>query len=102
MTSTTLDITLQGREFRVACAPDEREDLLAAVALLETRMNEMAAQTRASGERLAMMAALNLAHELTSLKKEPPPLLDTPDARRRIKSMEARLDAALAEQEKLF
>lgn len=102
MSSTTLDITLQGREYRVACGADEREALLAAVALVDGKMNELAKKTKTTGERLAVMTALNLAGELTSLNKTPAPALDTPDARRRIKAMEARLDAALAEQEKLF
>lgn len=104
MSANAVDIKLHGRDYRFACTPEEREDLLAAVAALEKHMDEVAAKTRAAGEKLAVMAAINLAHELVLLKKGPPPEppLDTPDARRRIKAMEARLDAALAEQEKLF
>ena len=66
---STVDISLQGREYRVTCAPEERESLLAAVAHVETKMNEIAARTKGSGERLAVMTALNLAHEL--LNKNP-------------------------------
>jgi cell division protein ZapA len=98
---STLDITLQGREFRVACPPEERDELLAAVAFLNGKMAEIAQQTKSTGERLAVMTALNLAHELTSLKQTPSSFDDT-DLRRRITAMEARLDAALAPQEDLF
>ena len=98
---SALDITLQGREFHVACAPEEREALLAAAALLDTKMTEIAKATKSAGERLAVMAALNLAHEFLA-KKGTAKSVDAPDLRRRISAMEARLDAALAPQEDLF
>jgi cell division protein ZapA len=98
---STLDIKLMGREFRVVCPPDEREALLAAAAVLEWEMGRIAKATKSSGERLAVMAALNLAHELTFLKQAPASV-DALDLKRRISTMEARLDAALAPQEDLF
>jgi cell division protein ZapA len=97
----TLDIKLHGKEFRVACAPAEKDDLLAVVAFLDWKMAEIAKQTRSTGERLAVMTALNLAHELINLK-EPAGSIDARDVKRRIAAMEARLDAALAPQEQLF
>jgi cell division protein ZapA len=100
-TVETLDIRLQGKDFRVACQPHEKEDLLAVAAFLDWKMGEIAKQSRSSGERLAVMTALNLAHELISLK-EPANAIDARDLKRRIEDMEARLDAALAPQEELF
>jgi cell division protein ZapA len=102
MSTPTLDITLQGRAYSVACPPEEREALLEAVALLDAKMADIAKKTKSTGERLAVMAALNLAHELTSLKKSPASPLDTDALKRRIGAMEARLDSALAQQEDLF
>lgn len=101
MSANTLDISLHGKEFRVACAPEEKEDLLAVAAFLDWKMGEIAKQTKSSGERLAVMTALNLAHELISIK-EPATTIDAKEARRRIAAMEARLDAVLAPQEELF
>ena len=105
----TLDITLLGREFRVACLPEERESLLAAVAYVDAKMTEIAAKTKSSGERLAVMTALNIAHELLAPKPAPEVVVepaadnfDTQEFTRRIKSIKARLDAAMAEQDKLF
>jgi cell division protein ZapA len=46
------------------------------------------------------MAALNVAHELLSMRLGEG--FDMGEAKRRIASMEARLEAALAKQEKLF
>lgn len=107
--ANTLDIKLQGREFRVACLPEEREDLLAVVAFLDWKMAELAKQTKSNGERLAVMTALNLAHELISLKQEPAAAADSvadpidgEELKRRIEAMEARLDAVLNPQENLF
>ena len=103
MSSTpTLDIKLQGRAYSVACPAEEREALLAAVAFLDAKMADLAMKTKSTGERLAVMTALNLAHELTALKKSPSQPVDTSELRRRISSMEARLDSALAQQEDLF
>jgi cell division protein ZapA len=99
--SDTLDIKLLGKDYRVACPPDQRESLQEAVELLAERLGEVAAKTKGTGERLAVMTALNLAHELLS-QKYPSSGIDTRELRRRIGAMEVRLDEAMAEQEKLF
>lgn len=109
--STTLDIKIQGREYRVACAPEETDSLQAAAELLNARMAEIAAATKSTGERLAVMAALNLAHELNQARQSASPsgpvvpaenAIDAEAARRTIKAIEARLDEALAPQDELF
>lgn len=98
--NNTLDIVLMGREYRVACAPEEREALQDAVAYVDEKMHELAEKTKSSGERLAVMIALNIAHELLSIKL--PGGFDMAEFRRRIGSMQARLDDAMASQEQLF
>lgn len=111
--TTTLDIKIQGRDYRVACAPEEMTSLQAAADVLNVRMNELAKATKSSGERLAVMAALNLADELNKARETPSgaqhhpaekaiDTIDTEDARRKIKAIEAQLDEVLAPQEKLF
>ena len=101
MSTNTLDIRIHGKEFRVACAPEEKDDLMAVVAFLDWKMGEIAKQTKSTGERLAVMTALNLAHELINLK-DPATSFDAKEAKRRIAAMETRLNAALAPQESLF
>jgi len=96
-----LDVTLLGRSYRISCAEDEREALLQAVAYLEGKMNEIKQAGKVAGtERIAVMAALNIAHELLSMRLGDG--FDMGEAKRRIASMEAALEAALAKQEKLF
>jgi len=107
--SHTLEVKLLGKEYRVACEPAEREALLAAVAFLDGRLNEISEKTpnsaRGNGERLAVMAALNLAHELLAAKNTPTELaaaLESESIQRRINSIEAKLDESLAQHEQLF
>lgn len=105
--TTSIDIKIQGREYRVACAPEELDSLQAAADLLNRQMGEIAKATKTTGERLAVMTALNLAAELNSTAKlatsgAPPQGIDDEVALRRIKSIEARLDEALSAQNKLF
>ncbi len=106
MGKNTLDIKLQGKEYRVACEPEERDALLAAASFLDTKLSEIAELTKSSGERLAVMVALNISHELLALRQSPDKqaAVDADVARRRIKSIEARLDAVLTEhkQDGLF
>jgi cell division protein ZapA len=96
----SIEVTLLGRSYRVTCREGEREGLLQAVAYLDGKMNEIKKNSKVTGaERVAVMAALNIAHELLSVKVGG---LDVGQVKRRISSIEAKLDAALAQQEKLF
>lgn len=97
----TIDVELLGRTYRVACNDGEREALLQAVAYLDGKMNEIKAAGKVSGgERIAVMAALNVAHELLSTKLGGG--YDVGQVKRRIAALEGKLDSALAQQEKLF
>ena len=97
----TLEVTLLGRSYRVACSDAEREALLQAVVSLEGKMNEIKQAGKVAGtERIAVMAALNVAHELLSMRLGEG--FDMGEAKRRISLIEARLEPALAKQEKLF
>ena len=101
-----LDIVLLGKEYRVACPAEEREALQAAVSYVDEKMHEISDRTKSNvAERIAVMAALNIAHEFLSSKAkggEPVGSLDFGAVRRRIADMEAQLDVVLAPQEKLF
>ncbi|TBR13860.1 MAG: cell division protein ZapA [Rugosibacter sp.] len=106
--SETLDIHLLGKDYRVVCAPAERDALVAAVAFLDDKFKHMGsktpqvsggARTRSSSERIAVMAALNIAHELLTLKNATPDLfvgLENETIQRRINSIESKLDESLA------
>ncbi len=97
----TIEVDLLGRTYRVACTDGEREALMQAVAYLDRKMNEIRKAGKVMGaERIAVMAALNVAHELLSFKLGSG--FDMGQAKRRISALESQLDAAIAKQEKLF
>ena len=97
----TIEVTLLGRTYRVACNDGEREALMQAVAYLDGKMNEIRKAGKVMGaERIAVMAALNVAHELLSVKLGGG--FDVGQAKRRISAIESKLDAAIAKQENLF
>jgi len=91
-----LDISIMGRTYKVSCSEAEREALLTAVAYLDRKMTEIKSAGRvASAERIAVMAALNIAHELLSSRSGASGF-DIEGLRRRMAAMEATLDQALA------
>jgi cell division protein ZapA len=62
--ANTFSVSILDRDYLVACPPGEREALLAAARLLDARLRELRQHNRsATLERLAIMVALNLAHE---------------------------------------
>jgi cell division protein ZapA len=97
----TLEVKILDRELRIACPEEERGELLDAVAYLDKRMREIRdAGKIASVERIALMAALNITHELLGMKVGRG--IDLSDFKRRMNSMQAAIDQALAEQDTLF
>lgn len=66
-----VSIRLLDREYTVGCDPDERDSLVAAARLLDGKMREVRGGNRmAALDRVAVLAALNLAHELQQLRDE--------------------------------
>jgi len=97
----TLDVTILDREFRVACPTEERAELLDAVAYLDKHMREIKEAGKiTSVERIAIMAALNITHELLTTRLGNG--FDMSDFKRRMESMQAAIDTVLADQDELF
>jgi cell division protein ZapA len=95
-----LQISVMGREFRVACPEEEQKGLLEAVDYLNRKMAEIRDGGKVIGlERIAIMAALNIAHELLSTQVGG---FDIAGLKRRMESMETMLDQAIHDQSKLF
>ena len=96
-----LDVSIMGRNYRVTCAEGEREALLEAVTYLDRKMTEIKAASKVAGsERIAVMAALNIAHELLSVKLGSG--FDIAELKRRMNSVQSKLDQALSQQDSLF
>jgi cell division protein ZapA len=67
--SDGVSISILGKEFMVACPPHEKQSLVQAAAYLDKKLREIQAGGKVLGtERSAIVAALNIAHELLDLR----------------------------------
>ena len=66
-----VSVRILDREYTVGVSGEERDSLAAAARLLDARMREIRGSNRMVAlDRLAVLAALNLAHELQQLRDE--------------------------------
>ena len=71
MSSEPVNIRVLDREYTIGVDPDARDSLMAAAKLLDAKMREVRGGNRmAALDRVAVLAALNLAHELQQLRSE--------------------------------
>ena len=103
-----ITINVMGREFRVAAPEGEERQLVASVELLNRKMKEIRDGGKVVGnERIAIMAALNIAHEHLQLqggrpRKSADISVDEDYVRRKMELFEGIIEKAVSDQEKLF
>ncbi len=69
--SEPVSVHILDREYTVGVEEGERASLMAAAKLLDTKMREVRGGNRmAAVDRVAVLAALNLAHELQQLRDQ--------------------------------
>ena len=87
-------INILDKEYLISCDENEREQLHTAVAYLNTKMQDMKNSGRVIGsERIAVMTALNLAHELLAYKQENDDYTSNVDTA--IQRLQSKIDEAL-------
>ena len=85
--SDPVSVRILDREYTVGVGADGRDALMAAARLLDGKMREIRGANRmAAVDRVAVLAALNLAHELQQLRERDAEIERTLDA------IERRLD----------
>ena len=95
--SNSLNIKILDKEYRVACPPDEHESLLTSADFLNDKLNEIRSKGSILGsERIAIMVALNLAHELLQSQPYQEGFDQLDD---RVASLQSKIDIALREIE---
>lgn len=100
-----IDVMILGRDYSLACSKEEKDALLAAVRHVDQLMLRIQGSGKVStNERIAVMAALQIASELLAMKAPDGPLggLAVGEFKRRIENMNSQLDEALSNQEKLL
>lgn len=94
MKQNTLDIKILSRDLRVTCPEGEREALLSAVSYLNQKMTEISDSGKIVNiERISIMAAINIANELLTIKYGPG--VDPAELKRRISAMQTTIDQEL-------
>jgi len=65
-----VSVAILDREYLIACTPEERPGLIAAANFLDGKMREIRAGARSANlDRIAVLAALTIAHELLGAKQ---------------------------------
>ena len=91
--STTVEVKILDKEYLVACPAEEQEALMRAARNLDSKMREIRTGGKVFGtERIAVMAALNMTHELL----ERDTMSDATSTL--LKAMDSKLESALGEQ----
>jgi len=95
MSNKGINISIMGREFSVACPPQEQDDLLEAARYLDGKMKEIKKSGKIIGaERCAIMAALNITNDLLQLKRT---TVGENKIRERLENLQDRIDQVLKE-----
>lgn len=69
----TVVVTILGKEYKIACEPAEQANLVRSAGELDAQMRKMRDSGKVgNAERIAVMAALNLSHELQTMKNQAP------------------------------
>jgi cell division protein ZapA len=93
--SEPVAVHILDREYLVACPPEQRASLLEAASVLDAQMRQVRNAARSAGlDRIAVLAALNLTHELVTLKHDR--AAQEAEMARAMETLSARLDGALS------
>ena len=93
-------VRILDKEYRVACEPPEQEGLIESARMLDQRMREIRQTGRVIGtDRIAVMAALNIAHELIQHRQVKGRTDE--EVERRLVNLQDRIGEALATQHQL-
>lgn len=87
-----------GREFCVTCPDEEREEIQLAAAYLDNKIQEIKAEGKViDSDRIAIIAALSITHELLMLRTGTG--FDMNEFRRRINSLQKKVDEVMIKTE---
>ncbi|MGI9246235.1 MAG: cell division protein ZapA [Steroidobacteraceae bacterium] len=95
-----VSVRLLDREYQVACPAEERSDLLDSAEYLDGKMREIRDSGKVVGlDRIAVIAALNLANELIKQRKQG--TVVESDVGARLRSLRERMETALEKGQQL-
>lgn len=93
----SVTVRIMGKEYTVACPPDEHEALVKSADYLNERMSSIRKRGKALGaERIAVMAALNIAREVLELKGVDGVAQPDPEMVNRVRQMALDIDSTMS------
>jgi cell division protein ZapA len=97
---TTVSVKILEKEYQVNCPDEEVDELAASARYLDAQMRSIRDSGKVLGlDRMAVMAALNISHDLLKLKNERNSV--AANLERRAHDLTQRVDTALAEAKQL-
>ncbi|AEJ01609.1 protein of unknown function DUF710 [Nitrosomonas sp. Is79A3] len=97
MNNKPLNLNIMGRELYVTCPDEEREEIQLAAAYLDRKIQEIKAEGKViDSDRIAIIAALSITHELLMLRNGTG--FDMNEFRRRIISLKNKVDEVISEK----
>lgn len=94
--NTAVEVAVLDRKYQLTSPAEEVESLKAAAAYLDAQMRELRKRNKSSnGEKLAVVAALNITSELLKLRGSAPAVADISE---QLSAMEETIKRALAGQ----
>jgi len=98
--SIPVTVHILDKEYRVACKQGEEDSLIASARFVDQKMREIRSGGKVLGtDRIAVMAALNMAHELLEKQSQKAQLNE--GVSNRLRSMQQKIDAALSKENQL-
>ncbi|MGA2779502.1 MAG: cell division protein ZapA [Steroidobacteraceae bacterium] len=95
-----VSVRILEKDYQIACPTEERNSLLDSAEFLNSRMREIRDSGKVVGlDRIAVIAALNMAHELIRLRKSDSNLES--DVGGRLRILRERVESALEKGQQL-
>ncbi|MCG8294410.1 MULTISPECIES: cell division protein ZapA [Pseudomonas] len=95
--SNSVTVQILDKEYSIICPPEERNNLVGAARYLDGKMREIRSSGKVIGaDRIAVMAALNITHELLH-RQERPETASGGTTREQVRDLLERVDQALAD-----
>ena len=95
-----INVNILGKEYQIACPDEDKDGLIASAQMLHQNMEQIRSTGKVVGlDRIAVMAALNLAHDLISLQNDDGH--DRDAMNKKISQMKDRVSAFLEDERQL-
>jgi len=100
--SPAITVSILDKDYLVTCSDDERHDLIRSADFLDKKMREIRDNGKVIGsDRIAVMAALNISHELLNQEASSPKTNSDEQIGTRIKGLQEKIEQALFKSQQM-